>query len=75
MNAKNLRCFCKGDARDEKKGFTPEQTKLKAVWENPHIASVCSEMPNMAILHANVAASLDQTELSLRDKQLMDRYG
>jgi len=50
-----------------KKGFTPEQTKLKAVWENPHIASICSEMPNMTILQANVAAALDQTELSFQD--------
>jgi predicted aldo/keto reductase-like oxidoreductase len=57
-----------------KKGFTPEQTKLKVVWENPAIASICSEMPNMTILQANVAAALDQTELSLQDKQLLESY-
>ncbi len=57
-----------------KKGFTPEQTKLKVVWENPAIASICSEMPNMAILQANVAAALDQTELSRQDKQLLEGY-
>jgi predicted aldo/keto reductase-like oxidoreductase len=56
------------------KGFTPEQTKLKAVWENPHIASICSEMTNMTILQANVAAALDQTELSLQDRQLLEGY-
>ena len=27
------------------KGFTDAQAKLMAVWENPHIASICSEMP------------------------------
>ncbi len=57
-----------------KKGFTPEQTKLKVVWENPHIASICSEMPNMTILQANVAAALDQTELSLQDRHLLEGY-
>ncbi len=57
-----------------KKGFTPEQTKLKVVWENPAIASICSEMPNMTILQANVAAALDKTELSLQDRQLLEGY-
>ena len=57
-----------------KKGFTPEQAKLKAVWENPHFASICSEMPNMAILQANVAAALDQTDLSIQDRQQLDSY-
>jgi predicted aldo/keto reductase-like oxidoreductase len=56
------------------KGFTPEQAKLKAVWENPNIASICSEMPNMTILQANVAAALDKTELSSQDKQLLGQY-
>ncbi len=56
------------------KGFTPEQAKLKAVWENPNIASICSEMPNMTILQANVAAALDKIELSLQDKRLLEQY-
>jgi hypothetical protein len=50
-----------------KKGFTPEQAKLKAVLKNPDIASICSEMPNMTILKANVAAVQDQTPLSSQD--------
>ena len=56
------------------KGFTPEQAKLKAVWENPHIASICSEMPNMTILQANVSAAIDKIELSFQDKQLLEQY-
>ena len=56
------------------KGFTPEQAKLKAVWENPHIASICSEMPNMTILQANISAALDKTELSFQDKRLLELY-
>ncbi len=57
-----------------KKGYTAEQAKLKVVWDNPHIASICSAMSNMTILQANVAAVLNKTKLSLRDEQLLDQY-
>jgi len=57
-----------------KKGYTEEQAKLKVVWENPNIASICSAMPNMTILQANVAAALNKNKLSLRDKQLFEQY-
>ena len=56
------------------KGYTDAQAKLKAVWANPNIASICSEMPNMTILKANVAAALDKTELSVGDTELLQRY-
>jgi predicted aldo/keto reductase-like oxidoreductase len=56
------------------KGFTDAQAKLKAVWENPQIASICSEMPNMTILMSNVAAAVNKTELSSREKDLMCQY-
>jgi hypothetical protein len=46
------------------KGFTDKQAKLKAVWENPQVASICSQMPNLTILAANVAAARDQTKLA-----------
>ncbi|MES0397744.1 MAG: aldo/keto reductase [Syntrophobacteria bacterium] len=57
-----------------KKGYTEEQAKLKVVWENPNIASICSAMPNMTILQANVAAALNKNKLSLRDKELFEQY-
>jgi len=57
-----------------KKGYTDAQAKLKAVWENPDIASVCSEMPNMTILMENVAAALNRTRLSARDTQALHQY-
>jgi hypothetical protein len=57
-----------------KKGFTDGQAKLKAVWQNPQIASICSEMPNMTLLMSNVAAAVDKTGLSARDRQLMRKY-
>jgi len=57
-----------------RKGFTDKQAKLKAVWENPHIASICSQMPNLTILAANTAAAMDQTKLSRRDVELLQAY-
>ncbi len=57
-----------------KKGFTDAQARLKAVWDNPDIASICSQMPNMTILMANVAAAVDKTRLSSADHRLMARY-
>jgi len=57
-----------------KQGFTDKQAKLKAVWDNPHIAGICSQMPNLTILSANVAAALDQTRLSSADMDLLRIY-
>lgn len=57
-----------------KKGFTGAQAKLKAVWENPNIASICSEMPNMRILMENVSAALNRTRLSSGDQKQLQRY-
>ncbi len=47
-----------------KRGFTDKQARLKAVWENKNIASICSQMPSINILSANVAAARDQTSLT-----------
>jgi hypothetical protein len=51
-----------------KSGFTDGQAKLKAVWENPQIAAICSQMPNMALLSENTAAAADKTRLSTLEK-------
>ncbi len=56
------------------RGFTDKQAKLKAVWENPNIASVCSQMPNLAYLSANVAAARDLKALSSSDFETLDRF-
>jgi len=56
------------------KGFTDAQAKLKAVWENPNIATICTEMPNMTLLMSNVAAATDQKKLSARDFDLLGQY-
>jgi predicted aldo/keto reductase-like oxidoreductase len=56
------------------KGFTDNQAKLKAVWTNPEIASICSQMPNLTILMSNIAAAMDKTSLSAGDLHLLDQY-
>ena len=57
-----------------RKGFTDAQAKLMAVWQHPDIASICSQMPNMTILKANVAAARNRTDLSLQDTEFLHRY-
>jgi hypothetical protein len=57
-----------------KRGFTDKQAKLKVIWENPHIASICSQMPNLTILSANVAAALDQTKLTREELDSFRQY-
>jgi uncharacterized protein len=56
------------------RGFTDKQAKLKAVWENPRIASICSQMPNLTILSANVAASRDLKALTRGEMELFQKF-
>jgi len=56
------------------KGFTDKQAKLKAVWENPQISAICSQMPIMSILMANISAAVDRTVLTENDRRHLDRY-
>jgi predicted aldo/keto reductase-like oxidoreductase len=56
------------------RGFSEFQAKLKAVWHNPQIAAICSQMPNMTILSANTAAAIDKTSLKAREMQTLHRY-
>lgn len=55
-------------------GFTVDQAKLKAVWEDPRIASICASMTTYAGLGEYVAAALDRKSLSLGDRELLDAY-
>jgi predicted aldo/keto reductase-like oxidoreductase len=56
------------------RGFTDKQAKLKVVWDNPQIASLCSQMPNLTILMANVAAARDQVKLSREEVESLRQY-
>lgn len=57
-----------------KRGFSEHQARLKAIWENPNIAAICSQMPNITILSANVAAALDKTKLTAADHAALRQY-
>ena len=56
------------------RGFTQHQAKLKILWENPQLATVCSQMPNVTILHSNIAAALDKTALTAADHAALREY-
>jgi predicted aldo/keto reductase-like oxidoreductase len=72
----------KSDSDDEikmagrfiQKGFSDNQAKLMAVWQDERIASICSQMPNLTIMATNAAAAVDQTRLSKSDHALLARY-
>ncbi len=53
------------------RGFTEGQAKLKAVWGEERIACVCSQMPNMSLLTANIAAALDRNALARAELDLL----
>jgi len=55
------------------RGFSAEQARLKAVWENQQIASICSAMYTISVLGANVAAAVDRTELTPQDRAALER--
>ena len=57
-----------------KRGFTDKQAKLKIIWENPQIASICVQMPNLTILSANVAAARDQVKLAKEEFDSLRQY-
>jgi hypothetical protein len=57
-----------------KRGFTDKQAKLKIIWENPQIASICVQMANLTILSANVAAARDRVKLSREEVESLRQY-
>ncbi len=57
-----------------KKGFSQQQAKLKAVWQNEAIAAICSQMPNLAVLTANTAAAVDPSKLADADLRVLREY-
>lgn len=56
------------------KGWSDEQARLKAVWSNPHISAICSQMDSMRLLKANTDAAVDPTPMSARELRLFERY-
>lgn len=56
------------------RGFNDKQAKVKAVWENPQVAAVCSQMGSVFVLESNVAAALDKTKLTAADHAALRLY-
>jgi predicted aldo/keto reductase-like oxidoreductase len=52
------------DSLLESQDISFEQAKLKAIWHNPSITSICSLMPFSAILQSNVSATTDEKPLN-----------
>lgn len=57
-----------------KRGFTPEQAMLKALWEHPAIATVCARMTSFGTLQEYVAAAFDKTTLALDERDALHRF-
>lgn len=51
-----------------------EQAKLKAIWQNPNLTSICSLMPNKSILESNVSAAMDERPLNSEITKLLSNY-
>ncbi len=60
--------------RFRKKGFSIDQAKLKLIWENPNIVTICSAMYNMAVLKSNVDAAIGKVQLTQNDRDLLASY-
>ena len=55
-------------------GFTEGQAKLKVILQDRRFSSACVGMESIAILTLNVAAVLDETELSEADIEVFKEY-
>jgi len=58
----------------KKKGLSAEQAKLKAVWDDSRIASICSYMTNMKVLTDNASVAMDNKKLSDNDRDYLKHY-
>ena len=56
------------------KGYTLEQAKLKAVWEDKRIAVCLSEMTSLTMLKDNVVAAVDGVKLSKKDRDVLEGH-
>lgn len=56
-----------------KKGYTLQQARHKAVWEDERIATCLSEITNLTILKENVAAAVDGVGLTDTDRKVLDK--
>ena len=60
--------------RFERRGLSTGQAKLKAVWDDNRIASICSHMTSMKYLTENASAAMDNKKLSSHDIDCLKDY-
>lgn len=53
--------------------FTLGQAKLKSVWADERIASICSEMDSVALVRENVAAARSEVSLSAEESHQLNQ--
>lgn len=51
-----------------------EHVKLKMIWKNPYVTSVCSLMPNEKILQSNVSSAIDESLLDTEIVEILSEY-
>jgi uncharacterized protein len=55
-------------------GLSFEQAKLRVIWQNPQVTSVCSLMPSAAVMRANALAAIDERPLASEVARLLVDY-
>ena len=56
------------------KGYTVHQARLMAVWSDPRITSICSQMENMSILKENATAAASHQDFTRTEVDQLQRY-
>lgn len=51
-----------------------EQVKLKTIWKNPFVTSICSLMSNQKVLQSNVSAAIDESLLDAEINEILSEY-
>lgn len=54
--------------------ITFEQAKLRSIWQNPALTSVCSLMSSPEIIQSNASAAMNETALSAEVQKLLSDY-
>ena len=57
-----------------KKGYGPEQAKIKYLLEDEAVTTACVGMDKMNVLMANIAAVMDKTSLTQADRDALEHY-
>ena len=68
LNEKRLNSLLKGH------DLSFEQAKMKAIWQNPHLTSICSLMPSSDILQSNASAAMDAHSFHPEIAKLLAEY-